>query len=124
GILTGVMLLDLLRRTGRSLVDLASSSMRRLPQVLVSVTSSDPAAAVAAGAVRDAVADAERALGLGGRVLLRASGTEPLVRVMAEANDEETARRVVDGLVEVVRRASSSPATTSAPGDALPAPAP
>jgi len=124
GILTGVMLLDLLQRSGRSLADLAAASMRRLPQVLVSVTSSDPAAAVADGAVVDAVAEAERALGDGGRVLLRASGTEPLVRVMVEALDEETARRIVEGLVDAVRLVSSSRTAPPAPGDAQPARAP
>jgi phosphoglucosamine mutase len=123
GILTGVLLLDLLRRSGRSLAALAAESMRRLPQVLVSVTSPDPAGAVADESVAAAVAAAEAALGDSGRVLLRASGTEPLVRVMAEAPDEHTARRIVDTLVEAVRRAPAGTGA-AASGAAPPPPAP
>jgi phosphoglucosamine mutase len=115
GVLTGVMLLDLIRRSGRPLADLAASAMRRLPQVLVSVASPDPGAAVADPGVADAVTAAEAELGDGGRVLLRASGTEPLVRVMVEAQDEETAQGVVERLVEVVRQAPVAPAPAPAP---------
>jgi phosphoglucosamine mutase len=115
GVLTGVMLLDLVRRSGRPLAELTATAMRRLPQVLVSVTSPDPGAAVADPGVAEAVAEAEAELGAGGRVLLRASGTEPLVRVMAEAGDEGTARAVVERLVEAVRRAPVAPAPVPAP---------
>jgi phosphoglucosamine mutase len=117
GILTGVMLLDLLRRSGRPLAELARASMHRLPQVLVSVAAPDPAAAVEDPGVRAAVAAVEGELGDGGRVLLRASGTEPLVRVMAEAQDEETARSVVEHLVEVVRRCPGGAAGGPGGGD-------
>ncbi len=104
GVLTGLLLADLVRRSGRTLTDMASSAMDRLPQVLVNVrvpdplvASSDPAVLAAANAV------AER-LGRTGRVLLRPSGTEPLVRVMVEAPTAEAAKAEADGLAEIVGR--------------------
>ena len=69
------------------------------------------------------MAAAEAELGDGGRVLLRASGTEPLVRVMVEAGDEETARSVVERLVEAVRQVPVVPAPApAAEGEAAAAP--
>jgi len=130
GILTGLMLLDLLRRDGRPLADVAGASMRRLPQVLVNVPVADPAAAVADAAVAEARARAEAELGGGGRVLLRASGTEPLARVMVEAQTEELARRIAEDLVTAVGQAVGPPAPVAeadhgaVPGAASPAPAP
>ncbi len=109
GILTAVLLLDLVRRAGRPLADLARGAMRRLPQVLVNVPAPDPGSVVANAAVQAEVAAVTIELGQEGRVLLRASGTEPLVRVMAEASDEVMARTVVDRLCAVVERAASVP---------------
>jgi phosphoglucosamine mutase len=109
GILTGVLLLDLLRRTGRSLADLAAEAMRRLPQVLVNVAATDPAQVVASDDVRAEVEAVVAELGDSGRVLLRASGTEPLVRIMVEAADEDLAHLVVARLGAVVERAASVP---------------
>ncbi|MDO9107547.1 MAG: phosphoglucosamine mutase [Coriobacteriia bacterium] len=77
--------------------------MRRYPQILVNVPVVDKALLVTSAAIAEAIAHAEAQLGDTGRVLVRASGTEPLVRVMAEASDEEQARAVVDGLVTIVR---------------------
>ena len=105
GILTGLLLLDLLRRTARPLSDLAGEVMQRLPQVLVNVRAADPGGVVESEAVRHEVAAVTDELGAAGRVLLRASGTEPLVRVMVEAADEDLAQRVVERLCAVVERA-------------------
>jgi len=77
--------------------------MTRFPQVLVNVTVADKNRLATSAAVSSAVHDAETDLGDAGRVLVRASGTEPLVRVMAEAADEATAQAVVDRLVAVVK---------------------
>jgi phosphoglucosamine mutase len=78
--------------------------MTRLPQVLVNVPDVDKSRADEDPLVAAAVAEAEFELGDGGRVLLRPSGTEPLVRVMVEAATREQAARVADRLADVVRR--------------------
>ncbi len=104
GILTGIVLADLVARHHRSLHDLTSSAMQGFPQELVNVPVCDPQALGAAGAVWEAVAAAERRLGDHGRVLLRASGTEPVVRVMVEALDPGEATTIARELAEVVKR--------------------
>jgi len=115
GVLTGLLLLDAVARSGRSLAMLSAAAMTRLPQVLRNVRlgdrgalagAADPAATGAdAAAVAAAVAAAERELGGNGRVLLRPSGTEPLMRVMVEAPSETQAAEVADRLCAVVREA-------------------
>jgi phosphoglucosamine mutase len=105
GVLTGVLLLDLVRRRGAPLADLARASMRRLPQVLDNVAVVRPADAVAAPDVQAELAAVEAELGGHGRVVLRASGTEPLVRVMVEAEDEAVARAASARLCAAVERA-------------------
>lgn len=102
GLLSAVVVLDLLVRSGRPLDELASA-MVRLPQVLVNVRVASPQPAVAE-LLSTEVAAAERALGGEGRVLLRPSGTEPLVRVMVEAHSEDVARQVATELADAVRR--------------------
>jgi phosphoglucosamine mutase len=102
GILTALQLLARMRQTGRPLAELASV-VQRLPQVLVNVPGVDKARAADDEAVIKAVAAAEADLGGSGRVLLRPSGTEPLVRVMVEAADTEHARLVADRLARVVK---------------------
>jgi phosphoglucosamine mutase len=77
--------------------------MRRFPQVLLNVPVADPGGLAGAEAVREAVRRAEDELGVGGRVLVRASGTEPLVRVMVEAEAADDAARHADELAGVVR---------------------
>ncbi|MGP3927329.1 phosphoglucosamine mutase [Streptomyces sp. 8N616] len=104
GTLTGLMLAARMAATGRSLADLASV-MDRLPQVLINVRDVDKARVGACEELSAAVADAERELGATGRVLLRPSGTEPLVRVMVEAADIEHARSVAGRLADVVKSA-------------------
>ncbi len=101
GLLTAVMFLDLVRRAGAPLASLAEAAMTRLPQVLVNVRLEGPVPDVAAR-VADEVAAAEAELGDDGRVLLRPSGTEPVVRVMVEAPTEEVAGRVARSLADAV----------------------
>jgi phosphoglucosamine mutase len=109
GLLTGVQLLDLLVRAGRPLSELAAAAMTRLPQVLVGVRVArrDPRLVEA---LAPDIAAVEAELGSRGRVLVRASGTEPVVRVMVEAPDESVARQAADRLVDAVtRRAADLP---------------
>ncbi|BBZ10346.1 phosphoglucosamine mutase [Mycobacterium branderi] len=102
GILTGLRLMSRMAQTGSTLAGLASA-MRTLPQVLINVEVADKAAAVAAPAVRAAVEQAEAELGDTGRILLRPSGTEQLIRVMVEAAEEGIAHRLATGIAESVR---------------------
>ena len=101
GLLTGLHLVAEMARTGKTLAELASV-MTVYPQVLVNVKGVDRTR-VGDEIVQDAVARATAELGLSGRVLLRPSGTEPLVRVMVEAGSEDDARRHADALADVVR---------------------
>lgn len=102
GVLTALALAAQVVRTGRSLGDLAKA-ITRLPQVLVNVRGVDRTRARTDGVLNDAVAAAQTRLGETGRVLLRASGTEPLVRVMVEAAREDEAEAVAQSLAGVVR---------------------
>ena len=104
GLLTGLLLMDLVARSGQPFEQLAVQSMTRLPQELVNVTVAEPGLLEAATVVWDEVALAEKELGGEGRVLLRASGTEPLVRVMVEASEATRAKAVADHLTRVVER--------------------
>ncbi|MEV0097086.1 phosphoglucosamine mutase [Streptomyces sp. NPDC050738] len=104
GTLTGLMLAARMAATGRSLADLAGV-MERLPQVLVNVPDVDKSRVATSPELTAAVVDAERELGSTGRVLLRSSGTEPLVRVMVEAADIDQARSVAGRLADVVKSA-------------------
>ncbi|MFI1103124.1 phosphoglucosamine mutase [Streptomyces melanogenes] len=104
GTLTGLMLAARLAATGRTLADLAGV-MERLPQVLVNVPDVDKSRVATSAELTTAVTEAERELGTTGRVLLRPSGTEPLVRVMVEAADIDQARSVAGRLADVVKSA-------------------
>ena len=104
GTLTGLMLAARVAQSGRSLRELASV-MERLPQVLINVPDVDKSRAGESAELAAAVADAERELGATGRVLLRPSGTEPLVRVMVEAADIDQARSVAARLADAVKSA-------------------
>ncbi len=104
GTLTGLLLMEVMARSGRSLADLAAAAMTRLPQVLVNVRVTGSAPGVAER-IAGAIDEAERRLGTTGRVLVRASGTEPLVRVMVEAASHDEAEAVVHDLVAAVERA-------------------
>src|SRR6185503_5852252 len=101
GLLTAVRFLSLGALIGASVGDLAAV-MRRYPQVMRNVRVEDRDAAVSSDVVARAVATAEEALGNGGRVLLRPSGTEPLVRVMVEAETSEAAAAHADAIATAV----------------------
>jgi phosphoglucosamine mutase len=102
GILTGIQLAREVVRTGKSLAELADV-MDVFPQVLKNVSGVDRSRLATDVVVSATVAAIEAELGDSGRVLLRPSGTEALVRVMVEAADEHTAHQMADRLVEVVR---------------------
>jgi len=105
GILTGVVLADLVARSGRSLADLSAGLVTPVPQVLVNVPVREPGRLAAAAAVWRTVAEVEAELGDGGRVLLRPSGTEPLVRVMVEAGTADQATEAARRLCVAVEGA-------------------
>ncbi|MFD3499290.1 phosphoglucosamine mutase [Streptomyces sp. NPDC058676] len=104
GTLTGLLLAARVAESGRSLRELAAV-MERLPQVLINVPDVDRSRVGTSAELATAVADAERELGETGRVLLRPSGTEPLVRVMVEAADIDQARSVAGRLADAVKSA-------------------
>lgn len=103
GILTGMQLLSEMKRTGKSLRDLASV-MTIYPQVLINVSGVDKTQVDKDADLIEAVKQAEAELGAEGRVLLRASGTEDLVRVMVEAKDTGTAQSWAERIARVVEK--------------------
>ncbi|MFV2145283.1 phosphoglucosamine mutase [Isoptericola sp. G70] len=102
GVLTALHLAARIKATGKRLADLATE-IPRLPQTLVNVKGVDKARTDADEDLRDAVENAEALLGETGRVLLRPSGTEPVVRVMVEAATQTQADGVAETLAAVVR---------------------
>ncbi|MFJ8197849.1 phosphoglucosamine mutase [Streptomyces sp. NPDC096152] len=102
GTLTGLLLAARVAESGRTLRELASV-MERLPQVLINVPDVDKSRVKTSADLAAAVTEAERELGETGRVLLRPSGTEPLVRVMVEAADIDQARSVAGRLADAVK---------------------
>ncbi|MFP7364919.1 phosphoglucosamine mutase [Corynebacterium callunae] len=101
GTLTGLSIMARMAETGKSLAELAQA-MKVLPQVLINVPVADKSTIVADPMVVSAIKEAEAELGDYGRVLLRASGTEELFRVMVEAPEQEQARRIAGRLAAVV----------------------
>jgi phosphoglucosamine mutase len=112
GTLTGILLLDAMVRRGRSLSELASV-MTPLPQVLRNVPVEQPESLNGDAAFWNRVADIDADLAGEGRVLVRPSGTEPLVRVMVEATEAEVAAEAASRLVDLVEHAARRLATTS-----------
>lgn len=102
GTLTGLHIMARMAQTGRSLADLASV-MRQLPQVLINVKNVDKSRVSNCEPLSVAITQAAKRLGDTGRVLLRPSGTEPLVRVMVEASTAELAQEIAEELVDVVK---------------------
>ena len=107
GLLGAVVLLDLLRRSGRPLAELAQAAMTRLPQVLLNVPVSRPMPEIAS-LLNQELSAATAELGETGRVLLRPSGTEAVVRVMVEAEQSEDAQRIAEQLALAVEMLARS----------------
>ena len=105
GLVVGLQVLAVMKATGKSLAELAAG-MRRFPQQLVNVRVAQRFDAAREPGVAAAIARVERSLGERGRVVLRASGTEPLIRVMVEGEDAQTVGRHAEELAEAVRAAA------------------
>ena len=106
GIVTSLALLDVMARSGKPLSELANV-MEVYPQKLINVSVADAKAVAAAEPVERAVSGAESRLGEEGRILLRPSGTEPVVRVMVEHADEEVCREVCEEVARLVSEVGS-----------------
>lgn len=102
GILTSLKMMEVMMARKKKMSEL-TEGLTIYPQVLVNVRVTDKKAAQADPAVQEAVAGAAQALGDTGRILVRESGTEPVVRVMVEAETEEVCHQYVDGVVEVIK---------------------
>lgn len=103
GLVTALQFLAAVTRSGKTIAQ-AASVMTKFPQTLINVRVSDKHALPDCAQVWDAVREAEAAMGENGRVLVRPSGTEPVVRVMVEASDQETADVHAKAIAEVVER--------------------
>jgi phosphoglucosamine mutase len=111
GILTGLLMLDRMKRAGRSLSDLAAA-MTRVPQLLENVAVASRPDLASAPTLTAEIAAVEAELGASGRVFVRASGTEPLIRIMVEAPTLEGARTALAR----IHRATEQSFGTAAPG--------
>ena len=103
GLMTAVQFMGAVKRSGKPVAE-AARIMTRFPQELINVRVSDKQAVAEEQAVKDAVAAAEAELGEDGRVLLRPSGTEPVVRVMVEAKTQEDAEKHAQAIASVVEQ--------------------
>ena len=106
GLLSALSVLDVMARSGRSLADLAAAAMTSLPQVLVNVRLTERRPDLL-DALADDIAAAEERLGGDGRILVRLSGTEPLLRVMVEAPTHEQAQTEADAIADAARRVAA-----------------
>jgi len=102
GMLTALQLVNIMKRTGKPLSELASE-MQAFPQRLVNVKVKDKHLVLENERIKETIERVEQELGQNGRVLVRPSGTEPLVRVMVEAADEEVCERYVQEIANVVQ---------------------
>jgi phosphoglucosamine mutase len=112
GILTGLLLADLIVRSGLGLAALSAGLIERVPQVLRNVAVLEPYRLAGAADVWKTVTEVEASLGSTGRVLLRASGTEPVIRVMVQTFDREAAESAVDRLCAAVEGSLGRPASS------------
>lgn len=106
GIVSALQVLLAIRRSGKTLSELRQG-MSKLPQTMINVRVAERFDPLAREDIASAVAKAEASLGGSGRILLRASGTEPLIRVMAEGQDADQIRQVAEELAKVVERSTS-----------------
>jgi phosphoglucosamine mutase len=107
GIISALQVLHALRANGQSLAT-AAGDLHMYPQVLINVRVAKGADCLGHDQVKAAVVDAEQILNGKGRVLLRPSGTEPLLRVMVEGEDQQLVERSAQRIAEVVRKLASS----------------
>jgi phosphoglucosamine mutase len=103
GLLTGLQLLNVMKESGKPLSEL-KQVMRKYPQILVNVPVADKTKLNGNAAIEQIVQEVETELAGNGRVLVRPSGTEPIVRVMAEGPDQEQLDAMVERIAEVVKR--------------------
>jgi len=106
GLITGLQVLAIMRRTGCKLSELADG-MARYPQTMLNVKTDTPIDPDASTAIQNAVRAAEKELAKTGRVVLRASGTEPVIRVMVEGEDEQQVQHLAQKLASVVSDAAA-----------------
>jgi phosphoglucosamine mutase len=102
GLLTALQIMQVVVKSKKSLSELASK-MQKYPQVLINVKDVKREKLAASNKISDYIADQEKILGSNGRILVRASGTESLIRVMVEAKEMQTAQKIADSLAELVR---------------------
>ena len=102
GLLTALQVMQVVVKSKKTLLELASA-MQKYPQVLINVKDVAKEKLASSAKIKDAILESEKELAGSGRVLLRASGTESLVRVMVEANDLELAQKFADSLAQLVR---------------------
>jgi phosphoglucosamine mutase len=103
GLLTGLQLVNIMKLTGKKLSELAGE-MRKYPQLLINVKVTDKHKVTENEKVKEIISTVEQEMNGNGRILVRPSGTEPLVRVMAEAPTEEQCREYVERIVAVVKQ--------------------
>jgi phosphoglucosamine mutase len=102
GLLTALQVMQVMAKSKKSLLELAST-MEKYPQVLINVKDINKDKLSSSVKIKEAITSAEQQLGQNGRVLLRASGTEALVRVMVEANELDLAQKIAESLAQLVR---------------------
>ncbi|HDL2527773.1 TPA: phosphoglucosamine mutase, partial [Enterococcus faecium] len=102
GMLSGIQLLNIMKQTGKKLSELAAE-VTIYPQKLVNIRVSDKNGAMDVPAIKKVIEEAEAEMGSEGRILVRPSGTEPLLRVMAEAPTDEKVNYYVDKIAAVVK---------------------
>jgi phosphoglucosamine mutase len=102
GLLTALQVMQIMAKSKKSLLELAST-MEKYPQVLINVKDINKDKLLSSVKIKDAITSAEQQLDQNGRVLLRASGTEALVRVMVEANELDMAQKIAESLAQLVR---------------------
>ena len=102
GLLTALQVMQVMAKSKKSLLELAST-MEKYPQVLINVKDINKDKLASSVKIKEAITSAEQQLGQNGRVLLRASGTEALVRVMVEANELDLAQKIAESLAQLVR---------------------
>ncbi|MEG0159231.1 MAG: phosphoglucosamine mutase, partial [Carnobacterium sp.] len=103
GMLSGIQLLNVMKQTGKKLSELAAE-VSNYPQKLVNIRVSDKDGAMDVPAIKAIIDEVEKEMNGDGRILVRASGTEPLLRVMGEAPTEEKVNLYVDKISDVVRQ--------------------